>query len=157
MCFYSWVCEVRAPPERGIMCELCGSGLRGTNDRKQIKRESGDVERQGKWQAKWKVSPQKLWRRGEKTTREKSCVTLLISVRLKAAPLAPLASDTWCFYQPNCPDTLPPLPLCRVGGFLKRLFNVFKSNTLGGNGGALFLCFPPVHQYLEWGRWEPSL
>lgn len=49
MCFYSWVCEVCAPRERDVVCELCGSGLRGTNDGKQVKRESGDVEGQGEW------------------------------------------------------------------------------------------------------------
>lgn len=56
-----------APCERGFVCELCGTGVMGTKDGKRVKRKSGDVEGQGKWRAKWKVWPQKLWKRGEQT------------------------------------------------------------------------------------------
>lgn len=56
-----------APRERGFVYELCGSGVRATKDGKQVKRESGDVEEQGKWRARWKVCPQKQWKRGEQT------------------------------------------------------------------------------------------
>lgn len=94
-------------------------------------------------------------RRGEQTAREKSCLTLLISVRMKAAPLAKrhlvLASVQQSWHSS---------PSASVQGrwiSQETVFNIFKSTTLGKNCGALFLCFPPVHQYLEWGGGEPSL
>lgn len=107
------------PCERAV-CELCGSGVRGTNDGKHVKRKSGDVEGQGKWRAKWKVSPQKLWKRGEQTASQQK-EELSDTADICKAESCTSCKEThgWCLHQLNNPDTLPPLPLCRVGGFLK--------------------------------------
>lgn len=60
------------PCERALCvnCVAVVPEIRGTNDGKHVKRKSGDVEGQGKWQAKWKVSPEKLWKRGEQTASQ---------------------------------------------------------------------------------------
>lgn len=83
----------------------------------------------------------------QSASREKSCVTLVISVRLKAAPFAKrhmvLASTQQSSHSS---------PSASVQGrqiSQETVFNRFKSDTLWKNCGALFLCFPSVHHYVE--------
>ena len=69
---------------------------------------------------------EKMLANSQPAGREKSCLLPLISVGLQAAPLAKrdvvLAST-------KSPDTLFPLPPCRVGGFLKRLSLIYSEVT----------------------------
>lgn len=85
-------------------------------------------------------------------SREKSCLLPLVSGRLKAALLAKRGAA--CASN-SSPVTLLSLCFCAGMWFSRETgFSIFRSDTLQGSCCAMFLCFPPVHQYLGWGREE---